>query len=104
MRCVAMVVRRKAPPPCAAKSLCRALLELLLPLPERCQAVHPRAMRERALRGRDVLVLAGPGLLGRRLQRAAVRERELPGPVIDLVHGVEMAVSLLLPLAPAQQP
>src|SRR5262249_23743869 len=54
--------------------LCRFLLQVLLPLPARGEAVHHGAVDEGALGGRDVFAPAGPGLLRRRLQRAAVAE------------------------------
>ena len=47
--------------------------------------------------------LAGPGLLRRRLQRAAVGEGELPGQAADPVHGVKMGGRLLVRLAAGQE-
>src|SRR5688572_17857327 len=50
-----------------------ATLEVGLPLTLGGEAVHLRPVRERALGGRDIVGLAGPRLLRRRLQSAAVR-------------------------------
>src|SRR3954451_8779894 len=77
------------------KALRRLLLQVLLPLPARRQAVHRSAVGEGALRGRDVLGLAGPGFLRRCLEGATVAEREAPRQVADLVHGVEVGGRLL---------
>src|SRR5215203_6138138 len=81
----------------------RHLLEVALPLAERCEAVHLGAVREGGLRGGDVAGLTAPGLLGRRLQGAAVRERELPREAADAVHGVEVGGRLLVRLAARQE-
>src|SRR6188474_3428799 len=70
-----------------------------LPLAERRETVHPGAMREGALGARDVLGLAGPGLLRGRLQRAAIREGELPGERAEPVHGIEVRGRLLVGLS-----
>src|SRR3954454_22795513 len=75
----------------AAKRLSRLFaFQILLPLAERGERVHAGAVGEGALRGGDVLGFAGPGLLRRGLQGAAVGERELPGQGPELVHGIEM--------------
>src|ERR1051325_10730630 len=86
----------------AAKRLSRLLFQVLLPLPQCRKTVHPGAMREGALGGRDVLGLAAPGLLRSGLQGAAVREGELPRERSELVHGVEMGGRLLVGL-PARE-
>src|SRR5882724_9428800 len=49
-------------------------LRLRRPLPARREPVHPGAVREGALGGGDVLELAGPRPLRRRLERPAVRD------------------------------
>src|SRR5262249_56751303 len=56
----------------------RLLLQVLLPLPEAGEPVHHGAVGEGALRRGDVLALPGPGLLRRRLQRAAIADRDSP--------------------------
>src|SRR5215204_7728470 len=68
----------------------RLLLEIVLPLAEGSEPVHLGAVRKGALGGGDVLGLAGPRLLRRRLQGAAVAEGELPREAAEAVHGVEM--------------
>src|ERR1043165_9081781 len=80
----------------AAKRVSRLLFQVLLPLPQCRKPVHPGAVREGALRRRDVLGLPAPGLLRRGLQRAAIGEGELPGEWPELVHGVEMGGRLLV--------
>src|SRR3954453_6248781 len=64
--------------------------QILLPLAEPREPVHAGAVRKGALRRRDILGLAGPCLLRRRLQGAAVGEGQLPGKRTELVHGIEM--------------
>src|ERR1700730_17633579 len=54
------------------------LLQILFPLPARGQAVHHGAVGEGALGGGDVLGLAGPGLLRRCLERAAIAKCQSP--------------------------
>src|SRR5829696_8412319 len=61
-----------------------------LPLTERRKPVHPGAVRKGALGVRDVLRLAGPGLLRGGLEGAPIREGERPGKRPEPVHGVEM--------------
>src|SRR5712671_2861627 len=63
----------------------RLLLQILLPLAASGQAVHHGAVNEGPLRGGDVFALAGPRLLRRGLQRAAIAEGESPGQVTDPV-------------------
>src|SRR5690349_19062287 len=87
----------------AAKRLSRLLFQVLLPLPQCRKAVHPGAMREGALGGRDVLGLAAPGLLRGGLQGTAVGEGELPGERPELVHGVEMGGRLFVGLAAGEE-
>src|ERR1044072_5210300 len=87
----------------AAKRLSRLLFQVLLPLAEGRKPVHPGTVREGALRRRDVLGLAAPGLLRRRLQRAAIRGGELPGQRPELVHGVEVGGRLLVGLAAGEE-
>src|SRR6266700_566738 len=87
----------------AAKRLSRFLFQILLPLAERRQAVHPGAMGKSALRGRDVLGFAAPGLLRSRLQGAAIREGEFPGQWSKLVHGVEMRGCVFVRLAAGEE-
>src|SRR5262245_64108609 len=79
--------------------LCRFLLQILLPLPARGEAVHHGAVDEGALGGGDVFAPAGPGLLRRRLQRAAVAEGDVPRQAADAVDGVEVGGCLLVRLA-----
>src|SRR4051812_4731800 len=86
-----------------AKSLGGFLFQILLPLAECRQAVHPGAMGKRALRGRDVLGLAAPGPLRRRLQGAAIREGEFPGQRSKLVHGIEMRRCVFVGLAAGEE-
>src|SRR5690606_2778085 len=74
-------------------------LQAVVPLALGGQGVHPRAVDEGALGGRDVLGLAAPGLLRRGLQGAAVGEGHLPGEAADLVHRVEVGGGLLVRLA-----
>src|SRR3954452_7936769 len=74
----------------AAKRLSRFLFQVLLPLAERGEAVHAGAMGKSALRGRDILGFAAPGLLRSRLQGAAIREGEFPGQRSKLVHRIEV--------------
>src|SRR4029079_6245823 len=63
----------------------RLLLQILLPLAGRGEAVHYGAVHGGALRGGDIFALAGPRLLRRVLQRAAIAEGERPGQVTDPV-------------------
>src|ERR1700680_4784832 len=65
-------------------------LQVMLPLPARGEPVHHGAVGEGALGRGDVLGLAGPGLLRRRLQGSAVTEGQSPGQAADTVHGIEM--------------
>src|SRR5690348_86367 len=87
----------------AAKRLSRLLFQVLLPLPQCRKAVHPGAMREGALGGRDVLGLAAPRLLRGGLQGAPIREGELPWQRPELVHGVEMGGRLFVGLAAGEE-
>src|SRR5262245_10666153 len=80
-------------------SLLRSLpFQILLPLPACREAVHHRPVSEGALGGCDVFALTRPSLLRRRLQRAAVAEREPPRHAADAVHGVKMRGRLLVGL------
>src|SRR5262249_20093583 len=83
----------------ATVRLCRFLLQILLPLPARGEAVHHGAVDEGALGSRDVFAPAGPGLLRRRLQRAAVAEGDAPRQAADAVDGVEVGGCLFVRLA-----
>src|SRR5262245_62730998 len=87
----------------ATVRLCRLLLQILLPLPTRGEAVHHGAMGEGALGGRDVFAPAGPGLLRRGLQRAAVAEGDAPRQAADAVDGVEVGGCLLVRLADGEE-
>src|ERR1700730_11534086 len=87
----------------AAKRLSRFLLQILLPLAERREAVHPGPMGKSALRGRDVLGLAAPGLLRGGLQGAAIREGEFPGQRSKLVHRIEMRGCVFVRLAAGEE-
>src|SRR5262245_66639405 len=71
-------------------ALRRLAFQVLLPLPERGEAVHHGAVEESTLTGSNVLGLARPRLLRRRLQRPAVAEGEFPRQAADLVHRVEV--------------
>ena len=66
-------------------------------------AVELRAAVERLLRGRDVLRLAAPRLERRRLQRAPVRERELPRVRAARVHRVQVRGRVLVGLAAGEE-
>src|SRR6266700_6769910 len=81
----------------------RLLLEVLLPLSKRGEPVHHGAMGEGALRSGDVLGFARPGLLRRRLQRAAIAEAEPPGQAAELVHGVEVGGRLFVRLVAGEE-
>src|SRR5215510_7125269 len=87
----------------AALGLRRLLLQVGFPFAARREAVHARAVRERALRCRHVLVAAGPRFLRRRLQGAAIRERDLPRQAAKAVDSVEMRGRLLVRLAAGQE-
>src|SRR5262249_53200647 len=56
----------------------RLAFQVLLPLPERGEAVHHGAVQESTLTGGHVLGFARPSLLRRRLQGAAIAEGQLP--------------------------
>ncbi len=71
------------------------------PRPRR--AVEPRAMHVRSLRRRDVLRLAGPRLERGRLERAAVRERQLPRMRPERVHRVQVRGRVLVGLAAGEE-
>ena len=60
-------------------------------------------MRKSALGGRDIFRFAFPGRLRCVLKRATVRERQLPGQIADLVHGVEMGGRLFVALSAGQE-
>src|SRR4051794_34661068 len=66
-------------------------------------AVHLRAMVVRALCGLDVLRLAAPRLQRGRLQRAAVRERELPRMRALRVHRVQVRCRVLVRLTAGEE-
>src|SRR5262249_38355167 len=85
------------------RPLCCFPLQILLPLPARGEAVHHGAMGEGALGGRDVFAPAGPGLLRRGLQRAAVAEGDAPRQAADAVNGVEVGGCLLVRLAAGEE-
>src|SRR2546430_14121414 len=87
----------------ATVRLRRFPLQILLPLPAWGEAVHHGAVGEGALGGRDVFAPAGPGLLRRRLQRAAVAEGEAPRQAADAVDGVEVSGCLLVRLAAGEE-
>src|SRR5204863_433242 len=66
-------------------------------------AVHLRAVVVRPLRRFDVLLLAAPCLERRRLQRTAVRERQLPRMRPHRVHRVEVRGRVLVRLSAGQE-
>src|SRR5262249_7165434 len=65
------------------------LLKLRRPFAHRGQPVHRRAMGEGRLRGSDVFRFAGPRLLRRSLERAAIGEGYLPRGASQPVHSIE---------------
>src|SRR5256714_952932 len=67
------------------------------------EAIHGGAVDEGTLRCRDVFALPGPGLLRRRLQRAAVAEGEPPWQRTRLIHSVEVRGRLLVRLAAGEK-
>src|SRR6266446_4694944 len=89
--------------PAAGAALRRLLFKVGLPLAHAGKAVHPRAVGESALRGGNVLGLAGPGFLWRVLERATVGERQFPRQVGNAVHGVQMGRRFLVRLSARQE-
>src|SRR5262245_64695108 len=85
------------------RGLRRLLFQVLLPLAARGEAVHHGAVSERALRCGNILALAGPRLLRRRLQGTAIAEREPPRQAADPVHGVEVRGRLLVRLPAGEE-
>src|ERR1700753_1296008 len=75
---------------CLSPNLGRLLLDVGGPLAGAGKPVHVCAMAEGALAGGDVLGFAGPRLLWRGLQRAAIGECDLPRQAADRVDGVQM--------------
>ena len=67
------------------------------------QAVHARPVRQRSLPGRHVRGIAAPCLERRGLQRAPVRERQLPRVRPDPVHLVQVDGRILVRLTAGQE-
>ena len=71
------------------------------PHPWKLSFSYGRALQAATLKawgGHDVFVVAAPGLEGRRLQRATVRERQLPGMRAHGVHRIQPARRLFFRL------
>jgi hypothetical protein len=81
----------------------RFALEIGFPLPQGGKAVHHGAMIEGALRGRGVLRLAGPGLLRRCLQGAAIGEGNAPRHLAEFVDCIKMRGRFFVGLAAGQK-
>src|SRR2546428_6706736 len=79
------------------------LLQIVLPLAEAGETVHHGAVREGALRRRDVFALARPCLLRGGLQRAAVAEGEPPRAAANSVYRIEMGGRLLVRLTAGEE-